>query len=152
MMIAGGTKIGRALRKRLPRHAGEPAALLYHRHGLPGRAHTPLHIEAREQHQPGDEEDPGHQEREPMVACSEPADHPVGDRSDDRGQPRRESGAYEKMINEGRYSFLSAPMLQGLLEGGAPIVVENQVVGAVGVSGVKSSEDLQVAKAGIAAL
>ena len=65
---------------------------------------------------------------------------------------RRESGTYEKMINEGRYSFLSVPHLQGLLEGGAPIVVDGQVAGAVGVSGVKSTEDLQVAKAGIESL
>lgn len=65
---------------------------------------------------------------------------------------RRESGAYEKIINEGRYAFLSAPLLHGLMEGGAPIVIDGQVVGAVGVSGVKSTEDLQVAKAGIEAL
>jgi uncharacterized protein GlcG (DUF336 family) len=39
-----------------------------------------------------------------------------------------------------------------MLEGGVPVVVDGQVVGAVGVSGVKSSEDAQVAKAGIAAL
>ena len=32
---------------------------------------------------------------------------------------RRESGAYEKIINEGRYSFLSVPLLHGLLEGAA---------------------------------
>ena len=62
---------------------------------------------------------------------------------------RRESGSYEKMINEGRTSFLSVPQLHALLEGGAPIIVDSQVVGAVGVSGVKSTEDLQVAKAGI---
>ena len=65
---------------------------------------------------------------------------------------RRESGAYEKIINEGRYAFLSAPLLQGLMEGAAPILVDGQVIGAVGVSGVKSTEDLQVSKAGIAAL
>ncbi len=65
---------------------------------------------------------------------------------------RRESGSYEKMINEGRYSFLSVPLLHGLLEGGAPIVLDGQVAGAVGVSGVKSTEDLQVAKAGIDSL
>lgn len=65
---------------------------------------------------------------------------------------RRESGVYEKMINDGRVSFLSAPMLQGMLEGGVPILVDGQVVGAIGVSGVKSSEDAQIAKAGIAAL
>lgn len=65
---------------------------------------------------------------------------------------RRESKIYEDMINNGRFSFLSAPELEGLLEGGVPIVVDGQYVGAVGVSGVKSSEDVQIAKAGIAAL
>jgi len=65
---------------------------------------------------------------------------------------RRESKVYEDMINQGRVSFLSAPSLHGLLEGGVPIVVQGQVVGAVGVSGVKSAEDAQIARAGIAAL
>jgi uncharacterized protein GlcG (DUF336 family) len=65
---------------------------------------------------------------------------------------RRESKIYEDMINNGRMSFLSAPELQGMLEGGVPIVVDGHTVGAVGVSGVKSSEDVQIAKAGIAAL
>jgi uncharacterized protein GlcG (DUF336 family) len=64
---------------------------------------------------------------------------------------RRETKIYEDMINQGRNAFLSAP-LQGMLEGGVPIIVDGQVVGAVGVSGVKSIEDAQVAKAGIAAL
>jgi glc operon protein GlcG len=65
---------------------------------------------------------------------------------------RRESKIYEDMINNGRFSFMSAPQIDGLLEGGVPIVVDGHVVGAVGVSGVKSSEDVQIAKAGIAAL
>jgi glc operon protein GlcG len=65
---------------------------------------------------------------------------------------RRDTGVYEKMINDGRVSFLSAPLLQGMLEGGVPILVDGQVVGAIGVSGVKSTEDAQVARAGIAAL
>lgn len=64
----------------------------------------------------------------------------------------RESRVYEEMINQGRVSFLSAPVVEGLLEGGVPIVVQGVCVGAVGVSGVKSSEDAQVARAGIAAL
>lgn len=64
---------------------------------------------------------------------------------------RRETKIYEDMINQGRTAFLSAP-LQGMLEGGVPIIADGQVVGAVGVSGVKSSEDAQVARAGIAAL
>jgi glc operon protein GlcG len=65
---------------------------------------------------------------------------------------RRETKVYEDMINQGRASFLSAPSLKGMLEGGVPIMVDGQCVGAVGVSGVKSSEDAQIAKAGIAAL
>ena len=65
---------------------------------------------------------------------------------------RRETKGYEDMINQGRTAFLSAPELEGMLEGGVPIVADGQCVGAVGVSGVKSSEDAQIAKAGIAAL
>jgi len=65
---------------------------------------------------------------------------------------QRESRVYEEMINQGRHSFLSAPAVEGLLEGGVPIMVQGFCVGAVGVSGVKSSEDAQVARAGIAAL
>ena len=64
----------------------------------------------------------------------------------------RESKIYEEMINGGRMSFLSAPGLEGMLEGGLPIMKDGQCLGAVGVSGVKSSEDAQVARAGIAAL
>ena len=65
---------------------------------------------------------------------------------------RRESKMYEDVINNGRYAFLTAPDLRGMLEGGVPIVKDGQVIGAVGVSGVKSNEDAQIAKAGIAAL
>lgn len=64
---------------------------------------------------------------------------------------RRESAVYEKMVNEGRMSFLAVTPVTPL-EGGVPIIVEGQYVGAVGVSGVKSTEDVQIAKAGIAAL
>ncbi len=65
---------------------------------------------------------------------------------------RRESKVYEDTINQGRTAFLSAPAIQGMLEGGVPIVVGGQCIGAVGVSGVKSAEDAQIARAGIAAL
>ena len=65
---------------------------------------------------------------------------------------RRESKIYEDMINNGRMSFLSAPELEGLLEGGVPVIVDGHVIGAVGVSGVKSAEDAQIAKAGVAAV
>ena len=49
-------------------------------------------------------------------------------------------------------SFLSAPEIKGLLEGGVPIMKDGQCLGAVGVSGVKSSEDAQIARAAIAFL
>ena len=67
---------------------------------------------------------------------------------------RRESKLYEDMINNGRTAFLTAPapVADGMLEGGVPIIVDGHTIGAVGVSGVKSTEDAQIAKAGIAAL
>jgi uncharacterized protein GlcG (DUF336 family) len=65
---------------------------------------------------------------------------------------RKESKAYEDVINGGRFAFLSAPAISGMLEGGVPIVVQGQVLGAIGVSGVKSSEDAQVAHAGVQAI
>ena len=65
---------------------------------------------------------------------------------------RRETKVYEDMINGGRTSFLSAPLIDGMLEGGVPVMVDGHCVGAVGVSGVKSTEDAQIARAGIAAL
>ena len=51
-----------------------------------------------------------------------------------------------------RHWFISVPTIQGMVEGGLPILVNGQCVGAVGVSGVKSPQDAQVARAGIAAL
>lgn len=65
---------------------------------------------------------------------------------------RRESQGYEEMINNGRTAFLSAPQLSGMLSGGVPIQVDGQIVGAIGVSGVKPDQDVQIARAGVAAL
>ena len=65
---------------------------------------------------------------------------------------RRESRIYEEIINQGRTSFLSAPTIDAMLEGGVPIMAQGHCIGAVGVSGVKSTEDAQIAKVGIAAL
>jgi len=64
---------------------------------------------------------------------------------------RRETKGYEDMVNGGRTAFVSAPLLTSL-EGGVPVLVDGQVIGAVGVSGVKAEQDAQVAKAGIAVL
>ena len=66
---------------------------------------------------------------------------------------RRESKVYEDIINGGRQSFMNAtPVLSGTLEGGVNIVMDGHTIGSVGVSGVKSTEDAEIAKAGIAAL
>lgn len=64
---------------------------------------------------------------------------------------RRETKGYEDMVNGGRSAFLSAPLLTSL-EGGVPVIVDGQVIGAVGVSGVKADQDAQVARVGVAAL
>lgn len=65
---------------------------------------------------------------------------------------RRDTKGYEDMINKGRTAFLSAPAIEGLLEGGVAILRDGQCLGAVGVSGVQSAQDAQVASAGVAAL
>jgi glc operon protein GlcG len=65
---------------------------------------------------------------------------------------QRESRIYEEMVNGPRPAFLSAPGLHGMLEGGVPVIVQGHCVGAVGVSGVKPADDVQIARAAIAAL
>ncbi|HEY0287141.1 MAG TPA: heme-binding protein [Pseudomonas sp.] len=64
---------------------------------------------------------------------------------------RRESKGYEEMINNGRTAFTTAPLLTSL-EGGVPVIVDGEVIGAVGISGVKADQDAQIAKAGVAAV
>lgn len=64
---------------------------------------------------------------------------------------RKETQVFEEMINGGRTAFVSAP-LQGLLSGGVPVIVDGNVVGAVGISGVKPDQDVQVAKAAVSAI
>ena len=60
---------------------------------------------------------------------------------------RRETKGYEEMVNNGR----TAPLLTSL-EGGVPVVVDGQIIGAVGVSGLTGAQDAQVAKAAAAVL
>ena len=63
---------------------------------------------------------------------------------------RRPTKMWEERIAAGRVSMLKMPVLP--VEGGVPIVVQGECVGAVGVSGVQSHEDAQIAQAGIDAL
>ena len=60
---------------------------------------------------------------------------------------KRPTKVLEDAVNGGRYVFLAVDGIVPM-EGGLPIVVEGQVVGAVGVSGVLSSQDAVVAQAG----
>ena len=62
----------------------------------------------------------------------------------------RTSKTWEDRIKDGRLSMLGMPVLP--VQGGVPIIVDGQRLGGVGVSGVQSHEDEQVANAGIAAL
>jgi glc operon protein GlcG len=65
---------------------------------------------------------------------------------------KRPSRLLEESINNGRTAFLSISQGMGLLQGGVPIEVDGAVIGAVGVSGVKASDDEVVALAGVHAL
>jgi glc operon protein GlcG len=62
---------------------------------------------------------------------------------------RRPSKSFADRIAGGETSVLSMPGGLTFLEGGEPIMVDGECVGAVGVSGVKSAEDAQIARAGI---
>ena len=63
----------------------------------------------------------------------------------------RPTKALEDGIAGGRVALLSVPDMLSL-EGGVPIRVDGRVVGAIGVSGMNSSQDGEVAAAGLAAL
>lgn len=64
---------------------------------------------------------------------------------------RRESKFFEEVIKNGRTAFLSVSDLT-TLEGGVPVIVGGQCVGAIGVSGVRSDQDAQIASAGVQAI
>ncbi|HWH40569.1 MAG TPA: heme-binding protein [Usitatibacter sp.] len=65
---------------------------------------------------------------------------------------KRPTRLLEEAINNGRTAFLSISQGMGLLQGGVPIEIEGLIVGAIGVSGVKASDDEVVALAGVNAL
>ncbi len=59
---------------------------------------------------------------------------------------RRPSKLFEDIIKNGQMGFLTLNSFSGMLEGGEPILYEGQLVGAVGISGVKSFEDAAIAQ------
>lgn len=64
---------------------------------------------------------------------------------------KRPTLSFEEMLKAGRYGALTIPGVTAL-EGGVPLIIQNECVGAVGVSGVQSHQDAQVARAGAAAI
>jgi len=64
---------------------------------------------------------------------------------------KRPTKAIEDALNKGQYAILSFPNVLSR-EGGLPIFADGKVIGAIGVSGGTSSEDAQVANAGVDAL
>lgn len=64
---------------------------------------------------------------------------------------KRPSKALEDSVAAGKQGFLA---VEGVvpIQGGLPVIVESKVIGAVGVSGVTSAQDEQVAQAALAAL
>jgi len=64
---------------------------------------------------------------------------------------RRPTKVWDEHVGEGRLRYLGLPGTLPI-EGGLPVVVKGEFIGAVGVSGVRSNEDAQVAQAGLNAL
>ena len=64
---------------------------------------------------------------------------------------RRPTKNWEEMLATGRLGYLAMPGMLPL-EGGLPLTSDGEIVGAIGISGVKSSEDGQIAQAGVTAL
>jgi uncharacterized protein GlcG (DUF336 family) len=63
---------------------------------------------------------------------------------------RRPTRILEEMVNDGRTAFVTLDVVA--LQGGVPIDIGGELIGAVGVSGVKASDDEIIATAGIEAL
>jgi glc operon protein GlcG len=64
---------------------------------------------------------------------------------------KRPTKALEDAVNGGRSVLIAVDGITPL-EGGIPVIVDGRVIGAVGVSGVTSQQDAQVAQAGVNAL
>jgi glc operon protein GlcG len=65
---------------------------------------------------------------------------------------KRPTRLLEESVNNGRFAFLSIAQGMAILQGGVPVEIDGQVIGAIGVSGVKASDDEAVALAGVHAL
>ena len=64
---------------------------------------------------------------------------------------RRPTKFWEDTVADGRHGYLAMPGKLPI-EGGVPLIHDGDIVGAIGVSGVKSSEDGRIAIVGAQAL
>lgn len=65
---------------------------------------------------------------------------------------KRPTRLLEESVNGGRTAFVTISQGMAILQGGVPIELGGQLLGAIGVSGVKASDDEIVATAGVQAL
>ena len=65
---------------------------------------------------------------------------------------RRPTKVFQDLIAQGGANLRLLNIGYSVLEGGIPIVVGGKIIGSVGVSGVTSQQDAQIAQAGIDAL
>ena len=65
---------------------------------------------------------------------------------------RRPTKALQHLIAQGGANLRLLNIGYSVLEGGIPIVVDGKIIGSVGVSGVTSQQDAQIAQAGIDAM
>jgi len=65
---------------------------------------------------------------------------------------KRPTRLLEESVNNGRFAFVSIAQGMALLQGGVPIEMDGQVLGAIGVSGVKAADDEAIALVGVHAL
>ncbi len=64
---------------------------------------------------------------------------------------RRPTKFWEEAVASGRQGYLAMPGMLPI-EGGLPIEISGEIVGAIGISGVRSDQDGQIASAGLSAL
>lgn len=65
---------------------------------------------------------------------------------------KRPSKALEDTINGGRAAVATLNRNVTMVDGGLPLMYQGAIVGAIGVSGVTSAQDGQIAKAGVESL
>jgi glc operon protein GlcG len=93
-------------------------------------------------------DDGGHLLGFARMDCATPANARIAlEKAETAALSRRSSKSWEDRVAGGRLSMLKMPILP--VQGGVPVVFDAYCIGAVGVSGVQSHEDEQIAEAGI---